>query len=71
MTRRQLLLIKLRRDQSTQETTIQRWRMQRVRSDVVERISNISDEIQCLLLVVEEGLEFWANELIFEKRKGK
>jgi len=45
--------------------------MQQVRNNVVQRICNIPYEIQGLLLIAEEGLEFWANELIHKEETKK
>jgi hypothetical protein len=45
--------------------------VQQVRNNVVQRIRNIPYEIQGLLLVAEEGLEFWANELIRKEETKK
>ena len=45
--------------------------MQQVCNNVVQHIRNIPYEIQGLLLVAEEGLEFWANELIRKEETKK
>jgi hypothetical protein len=45
--------------------------MQQVRNNIVQRIRNIPYEIQGLLLVAEEGLKFWANELICKEETKK